>query len=350
MNEPVLFTSGDVQITPAHVLAAAALWGILDPYTGVLRRRKARVAIAREQGIEAGERLVQSASEQFRRDRGLRTAQSTAAWMKGWGVSLEAFTDYLEEGLLFDAAVDAERLAENRAASDIAAASDIEVWPSAVFGGEGEAWTQRLAARVAVAGEKGNTSDVPASLFDPASVPGLSPDALHRWIARLELPDTWFDRLIAYEAAHARFAESVLTPSRLDVVMRARWSALFTMDFEMGSFRSEAAAREASLCVTEDGVEIEEICAMAGGRFREGRVMLGDVPDGVRTRALSATAGTLLPVFAWNDHFMVCRVRNKAEPSLEDETVRDAVGRVVLEDAVRPLVHRHIRWTPGIAQ
>ena len=346
VNEPVLFSSGDFHVTPGHVLSAAALWSILDPYRGVLVRRIARVEAARVQGAEVDSEALQQASEQFRRARGLRTAQATSAWMEAWGVSLEAFTEFLEQTLIYRDLESGDRTAGTL---DTALTAE-ELWSAAVFGGEGEAWCHRLAARLAAAQERGRLSDLPASLFDPASVPGLTPDALRRWIDMLDLPTHWYDQLIELEAAHARFSESVLTPERLDAVMRARWSTLFTMDFEMGSFHSEAAAREACLCVTEDGVAIEEICAMAGGSFRQGRVMLGDVPDGVRTRALSATAGTLLPVFAWDNKYMVCRVRDKSEPNLDDATIREAVGRVVLDDALRPLIQRHIQWSPGVSR
>lgn len=349
MNAPVLFESGETPFSPAKVLSAAALWGELDPLAESLRAQLKRVAQIRAEGLEADTTALQTESERFRRARGLRTAQATEAWMAAWGVTLESFTEFLE----LQALCGPLDLAAQTDAGDASRGYDTELldalWPAAVFAGHGEDWCRRLAARVAATGERGSSSDLPASLFDPASVPGLAPAALRQWMERLDLPASWFDQLIGFEAAYARFAESVQTPARLDAVMRARWSALFTMDFEMGGFRSEAAAREACLCVTEDGVPIEEICAMAGGRFHQGRVMLGDVPDGVRTRALSATAGALLPVFAWNDQYVVCRVRDKSEPSLDDAAVREATGRVVLEDALRPLVHRHIRWAPGIA-
>lgn len=347
MNAPVLFSAGDCSIAPAHVLAAAAFWGELGVASRQSRARLACLARAAADGYEVPADHLQAASEQFRRLHGLRTVEATEGWMEAWGVSVEAFTDFLERDALRAASggkVDVSHENPDEVSGTLLAA----LWPDAVFSGTGADWTHKLAARLAAAAEK-KAAGLPGSLFDPAAAPGLAPDALRNWIGRLDLPVAWFDQMVSFEAAHARFAESVLTPKRLDAVMRARWTALFTMDFEMGGFQTEAAAREATLCVMEDGVAIQDICEMAGGSFQQGCVMLGDVPDEVRPRALSATEGALLPVFPWNDQYMVCRVRGKSEPSLDDSRTRETVARAVLEDAVRPLVRRHIKWAPGIA-
>ena len=335
-------------MAPAHAITALALWRLLAPSLATTAHRLACAAHARRAGIEVAGADLQSASEQFRRVRGLRSAGATEAWMASWGVSVEAFTDYLERealrGLLRDQVPAGTE-------DDVVWDAPLReaLWPDAVFGGEASGWCHRLAARLAVAHERSGEPGLPASLFDPAAAPGLAPDALRVWIDRLDLPHTWFDRLITLESAYARFSETVLTPARMDALMRARWDTLFMLDFEMGRFATEAAAREACLCVTEDGSTIERVCAMAGGKFHQGRVMLGDVPEGMRARALSATSGTLMPVFAWNNDYAVCRVLGKSEPSLDDPKTRAIVSEAVLEDAVRPLVRQHITWAPGIA-
>lgn len=342
MNETVLFTCGHECYTPAHVLATSALWGELESLAVAVRRRCASLARARRDDAPVTDEVLQELSENFRRAHGLRTARATEAWMAARGVSLDAFTDFLERDAL-------DRLDETTTA-DTAATEDVPLdalWTDAVFTGVGDSWCQRLAARVAVARETPPATGPPASIFEPLAAAGLKPDALRRCVDQFELPLAWIDIATAQERAFARYAESVQTPARLGAAMRARWDTLFSMDFEMGAFGSEAAAREACLCVTEDGDPIQAVCTVAGGVFQGGRVLLGDLPEKVRSHALSATAGSLLPVFDWNGQHIVCRIQGKTEPSLDDARIREVLAHDVLMEAVTPLIARHIEWPAG---
>ncbi|MBX3175929.1 MAG: hypothetical protein KF886_01070 [Candidatus Hydrogenedentes bacterium] len=342
MSSTVLFTAGELCVTPPHVLSAAAFWGHLPTLLESSRHRLACLDSAAARAIEAPDKALQAASESFRRSRGLRTVQATEQWMAAWGVEVEAFTGYLEREALRAQIGD-----EAPAAADESRLAGV-LWPDAVFGGQAASWLHPLAARAAVRCEGGAT-DVPGSLFDPASSPGLAPDALRVWSDRLDLPATWFDELVAMEAGFLRFAERQQTPARLDAALRARWESLFVADIETASFPTEAAAREALLCITEDGEPMSAVCSVAGGSYQSGRAMLGDLPVGVRAHALSAPPDTLLPIFSQSGVYTVCRVRGKTEPSLDDPRIRSIVAGAVVSEAVQPLIQRHVAWSPGVS-
>ncbi len=339
MRDSVLFSDGETAITPAHVMAAAAYWGALDPVDVAACHGLACVQQAVAEGIEVPGADLQAASERFRRAHGLRSAQATASWMAARGVSIEEFTDYLERHAL------AERTgAPTNSIDDVKDVSPEVLWAEAVFSGVGDRWTQRLATRMAVAREEAGSAGVPPSLFDTPEVEGCSPDALHAWLERLAVSASWAERVVILEATYARFASAVQTPAKMDGALRLQWDALVAFELEMGAFDTEAAAREACLCVTEDGATVSAVSAMARGHFQEGRVWLSELPEEIRAHALSAAEGALLPVFLWNEQQIVCRVLRKSEPSLTDGPTRKKVEDVVVEEASQSLLRRHISW------
>lgn len=344
MNKAVLFSCGEDLFTPAHVLAAAAHWGELDALYLESRMRNSASLRAMHEGIEVSDADLQEQSELFRRRHGLRTARATETWMATHGVTIQAFTDFLERDALLKrdlgAATKASRKHPTRDLETMAL-----LWPDAVFTGMEAAWVQRLAAAAAAARDVMQKDGIPASLFDTTG--GASIDGMRPWLDYLGLESDWCDRLRIFDAAFLHFSTSLQTKSKLDTALRIHWESLFAVEAELGSFPTEAAAREAQLCITEDGQTLAEICEEAGGVFQRGSLLLGDLPEAIRSSALSGTAGDLLPVFDWENSYVLCRVCSKIEPTLEDPRVRSFIASSLLEEALPVLLDRHIIWQQG---
>jgi hypothetical protein len=260
------------------------------------------------------DRIVQAASERFRREHGLQSVEATEAWLGARGVTLDCFGDYLERSVLeehFNGEGQVLRATEH---PDTTAIADL-VWPEMVFSGVADAVSRALASMVAVA----EASDAHPKVQGPES-------------------------LSAYDAAYQAFARSVLTEARMEAALRSRWGELFTLDCELALFGDEDTAREAALCVSEDGADLASIGASGGGRYQGGRLLLRELPAVLRTRAMAAAPGEVLPVQPLETGFVVCRIRDKEAPSLADEATRTFVREAALEEEVTPLVARHIEW------
>lgn len=347
MVEPEIFSCGATSFTPSHILTAAAFWGELDEHYVESKRRRLALSRAREEGIEISDEELQARSERFRREFGLRTARATENWMAARGVTIDAFTDFLERdaalALVDVASIKASRKHPTRDEETMAV-----LWSDAVFTSAGDVWSRRLAVRAAAARDVAEGAGIPASIFD--TLGGDVSDGMLPWLDHFGLDAAWFTRLRVIDAAFAHFSSVVQTPARLDAALRARWDALVAIDVELGGFPTESAAREAFLCVSEDGMSLEDICREAGGHYNQGALLLGDLPLAIRAQALSTPAGSLLPVFPWGESMVLCRLLGKTEPSLKDPRTNETVRAAVLDDALQPLIKRHIAWAAGVGE
>ena len=117
--------------------------------------------------------------------------------------------------------------------------------------------------------------------------------------------------------------------------------ALETMEVD-----SLDAAREALLCVCEDGMSMSDVADDARYPYRRAEVLLEDLPGHLQQKILNVSAGDVLEPITRGDGFQVCRVIEKAEPKSGDEAVRDRAEKRILERHFSELVARHIQWHP----
>jgi hypothetical protein len=310
-----LFLCDSYSYLPAHVLAAASVWGRLDAPRQRLRRALAALQWGRAGEYAVEDSALQEASEAFRRAHGLRSSQSTQAWLEARSVSIDDFGDYLERRAFME-------LQQRVSSASDGASREEEIapllWPELVFSGEMAPLCRDLAGRVAVAAEAGDPV-CPAAGEEEAAVRG-------------------------FDARFAQFTAQVVTPARLESALRSRWGELFRVDCELARFAQLEVAREVRLCVAEDEAELLALAQAADGAYQEGEALLSALPAPLRAGVQAAGEGTLLPVISWDDGHVVCRVRAKYEPSLLDGETRARVERAVVEDAVAPALVRHITW------
>ena len=321
MSGVSLFSCGGVVFCAEHVLAAAEEWGQLDSVRLQARERLSALAQAQADGFQVADDLLQARSEAFRRDLGLRSAQATQEWMDAHGVSIEAFGDYLEREAC------REHYTSNThtrpAAAETITAQDVDevLWPDLVFSGSFQPWCQQLAEIVAIVCSSKGADHIDADLA------------------------TWPERLNAYGQRYEEFRADLLSTARLKSALRVQYQNFFLLRCEIGIFDTDAAVREAVLCITEDGLSMEKVCEMAKGEFMRQEVLLNQLPSpSLQTAALSAAPGSVLPPFEQEGRHILMYVHEKKEPDLADERTRSLLSDRIVTDAIRPLVHEHIQW------
>jgi len=104
------------------------------------------------------------------------------------------------------------------------------------------------------------------------------------------------------------------------------------------------AAREAALCIRQDGLDPAEVAAESGGEFTEGDWYLEEADPALRDHLLGAQEGEVLGPLRLNDGFVVVSVRAKRPPSEDDPALVARASQVLLDRAVRREVESRVRW------
>jgi hypothetical protein len=116
------------------------------------------------------------------------------------------------------------------------------------------------------------------------------------------------------------------------------------VEFEQVEFDSLDAAREARLCVLEDGQSLREL-ALAGRLAHVSRCSRVSVLPPAWSHALLRTRpGTITPVISDGERLLVLAVTRIIEPSLSDPSVVSGIDTELLEQQLEPLLARHVRW------
>ena len=241
-------------------------------------------ALTRPAAGPVAEADLRDAEARFRYERSLVAAEEMEAWLDRWELSIGEWRDYLRGAL---------------------PAGDRAAWVSAVCSGALEQAAQELAAKAAAAEALGE-------------------------------PD--LDR--AYE----RFVAEAVTAEALGSILETRRSDWIRVDCRTLVFPAEAAAREAALCVRDDGMALAEVAAQAGVEMREHALYLEDAGDELGNALLSARTGELLGPLPLADRFALVLVDDKVEPTLDDPEILRSVQEAARRRAIEREVVNRVTW------
>ncbi|MEX2194021.1 MAG: hypothetical protein WD844_01930 [Thermoleophilaceae bacterium] len=304
-------------------VAAAALY--LSEWSGVERRACAGTAsLDRGDAPQPTEEDVSAAAAAFRRARRLLSAEEMEEWLARRGLTAGAWMRWVRADLGRRRAEEAGGPQQPESGPVTASA----LWAEALCSGALARSAQRLAELLvapeltdeAVGREQGKASPDPA----PLSALGVDPER-----ARAML-----DVLPARRVALDRLAERVATPQAVDERLRARQTDWLAVDFRVLALTEETAAREALLCVRDDGLALEEVAQLARAELTRERTVLADAPPALQAHLLSAGPGELVGPLERDGHLAVLIVDAKLSPSPGDPEVSRRARTELLDRAL----------------
>ena len=235
-----------------------------------------------------GEAEVEEAGETFRYERNLLAAEEMEAWLAHWGLTVADWRRWLR--------------------------GEADGWPEAVCSGALAGLARDLAARAASAEANGGAAGpVETDL-------GRMDDALTE-LKRRALADGDHERLLEVRGADW---------------VRVVYSAL--------AFAQPGMAREAALCVREDGLDLAQVADRAGLEVERVDTLMEDVDPALVKALLSTPSGDLAGPLATGDRFLVLQVHEKTAPSLADPAIRDLLERELSRRAIEREVRDRVRW------
>jgi hypothetical protein len=109
-------------------------------------------------------------------------------------------------------------------------------------------------------------------------------------------------------------------------------------------FETEPLAREAALCLREDGLAIEDVAADAHAPVQEMRFYLGELDPEVQPRLLAAVPGELVGPVPFDQGHALFLVVDKTLPTEADPELRQRVENRAVARVVADQVNRRVRW------
>lgn len=344
-----VFAVGDRSYAWEDVVLGAVLRGDWEPFERSLRRGLACVRRAEAMGDGPSEEALDEAAGEFRYARDLVSAEDMEGWIERRGLDVEAWMGYVLRDLL------RRDLAEELEAIEAAYPVDDEDVQAALAAeglcsGEFSRLAERLAARAAAAERLRDAapagSAVEASETDARDPETFPLDSLPGAIRELS-PETLRERLremARLEAAFGDFQRAVVTPEAIQAQLAAHRLEWIQLDCRLVNFPAEDVAREAALCVREDGRDLAEVADETRRAFVEGRFFLEDLGASIRDALLAATPGELLGPLAVNGQFALVAVAEKVMPSQSDPQARRRAEERLVGAAVAHETDRSVRW------
>lgn len=338
-----LFSVGEVTYTWRDVILFAMLSGRWRPLERAIREGLACVRRLEEDDIEEPEEAVDAYAAEFRYERELITAEETEAWLEERGVETSEWMEWVRRETLrtlWAAELPALVLRFPADAAEVAEAATADLLCS----GKGEAIANGLAERAAAtaaleeAGEELEV-DLPDGAVERVldHLPELDPEETEATLLHLAMLDQGL----------ARFREMAATPELIHRELELGRLEWIRLDCRVIQFPTEALAREAVLCVREDGMGVDEVAESAHAQVHEMRFYLRELDPDLQPRLLAALPQELIGPAPFEEQYALFLVLDKVLPDERAPDLRREIERRALDRAVAEQVSRRVQWQAG---
>lgn len=278
--------------------------------------------------------LVETAAAEFRYDRELITAEETEAWLSERGVTASEWMECIRRQVLRTRY--AERLPELRqtwspSRAELEDAVRVELSCTSLGQRLAEACAEQAAAAAAV----GALNEAPAPPALPGPLPaGLDHEYTHRRLPLVE----------AITQGVERFRRLTVTDEAMAREVRQHKMEWVRLECRTVTFPDLVQAREAAMCMREDGLDLVEVAASAHRDVAETRLYVDDLDQGLQPLLLSAMPGDVIgPTLVGESHTLFC-VLSKTLPAESDPELRARAADRLLARALAKAGREGTQW------
>jgi hypothetical protein len=335
-----LFSVGDQIFQTDDLVSAAILsgrWNVL--------RREARAGLDAEAELGTAddhrlEEAVETTAAEFRYARDLITAEDAERWLEERDVEVDEWLGSIRRRLLAPAGRKRMPLAAPPDPPELTRA----VWVSFICDGAAAdlaAELARQAAAHAMAGQQ-----VPPPVDDEAMLE-QDRDTILSYFPGLDLEriGELVRRLGHLASAVGRCRRLVLTPEAVRREVEHRALDLLRLNCHLARFESELLAREAALCVKDDGLSLADAAGEARTQVEDLQLYVEDAQAELRDLLRSAAPQALLGPVAWEGRCALVQVLEKVRPSPEDDEVRHRAEAHLLDRLFEDFAEHQVTWS-----
>jgi hypothetical protein len=343
----VVFAAGDRGYTARDILDAAWFRGELQPWWHELRLALAGEPHAPELPAESA--ILQSLSEEIRYRHELITSEETEAWLLAHRLSLEDLTDHCLRRYWRTYGKDsADESPANDYLESPTEARELllkDLMLAGTFDPLARQFAWRLAAAVALEAPRIATADsrnAQAAAFLHRT--GVTGDALAGALLKLGRDPAWFERQVQWEGNYAAQCDLLRTTENRRRTLALLRLPLTRIEVELMELQSAEAAREACFCLEIDGLTMTELAEQEHYLIQRRTWLLEEFSAELQSRLLGAEKGQVLPITGEAGPFQVCRILDKQEPSLADDSILRRVDRELIATHFDDLMAKQIVW------
>ncbi len=343
----VFFTSGAHTYTARDAIHAAAFRGELEPHWNEVVRLAACEQHAAEHELEMEESALDTSSNTFRYQHDLITAEETEQWLDRRGLTLPDFADFFARHYWGDSLrgkVAFEPVPYLPAPAELQELLISELVLTDELDRMAERLAWRIAALEASLDEELTAEQLANERAEFLQRDGLTDETVTDWLENFGRDEHWLQQMCRGEALYRRECDAKLTLAERKRELADLRLPLTKFEVEMIELESLNAAREAFLCVREDGMSMEEIAHEGKYPFRRSARLLEEIPLEFQQRFLSVSPGDLLEPIERDGGYQLYRVLGKAEPDVADPAVRERADHRILGRHFSELAARHLEW------
>lgn len=329
---------GDQEFDRTDIVLVGFVDGSWPPFEGLAR---AGLACDRDAGGKVGVDDLRQAAVAFRRSRGLLASDELDAWLEARDLSRAALTAYLRRRVLVEAhAGELDEVIQRNPVSkdDVAAILLAEAACDGIM---------RRCATTAVewAGAPGD-----AGLGSSEAALAVAADVRSSAASRvLDLDDaqlaTRIGSLLDLRAAFECWAASVASKPAIAACIDAHRMDWLRFDYVELGFDGDDAAREAAMCLREDGLEVGDVARTAGAALTERSLLLGAADRSVASLLVAAQPGDVLgPMPAEGATSRLLVVASRLPPTGDDPALVARARQELVAAALEPLLAGMVRW------
>ena len=348
-HDVIVCACGTQEYTARDVIDAAIFRGELEDTWQKFLRHVAAEERADELELELDESAISAAAEEFRYRHDLITAEETEAWLANRGLTLDDFSDYFARQYCVGAVREGfspEDLGYTSADPELRDLFVAELILSGVLENMTTKLTWRLAARCA--GEEPTPEAIAAEKRNFLDRVRIQPAQVANWLEKLGRDPQWLNEMLAIEAAYMTHSKRLLAAKARERELITLRLPLTQFEIEVIELESRDTAKEALFCVREDGMSMEEVATEGRYPYRRADFLLEDLPVDAQQNYLSVSPGDVLGPIPRGDGFELCRIIKKAEPRLEDPTVKSRIDQRLLDRYFSELTTKYTNSRLGV--
>ncbi len=319
-SDTVLFSTGRRNYSLADLIVAAELWGDWNDIEMETRQGIAFLKWAEQEGEELDDAEMESAANEFRYQRELITSEETEGWLEQWDLSFEEWMDYIRRSLSRRRApvgvgdIQADHLPSKEEV-------DSCTYAEVVCSGRLNTLVRRLAGL--------------ASAYERALEEQWVKEAFAGGSRKV------LDRL---QAAYETCCMNLITPEGIGNQVKSHHLDWIRLDCRYLLFPNEGMAREALLCLREDGLSVEQVAQSAASEVHADVLYLDEIDRELWNPFLAAREGDLVGPIRWNDQFALFLIREKILPSIDDLEIRRRSEETLLTAIIDQEIAKRVTW------